>query len=399
MISKESPFSNLSGHTGAARDVTWVRPKLVGQVVFSNWTDERQLRHPAFLGLRQQDKAAKDVIRDDPLALSAVEPVKVPKNASSKKQSKSTPANRSKTVGDPSHVEIAGVTLSHPDKILYPESAITKFDLAQYYEQVAKWMLPHVENRLLSLVRCPAGSGAKCFYQKHPGEGTSEMLRRFTVTEKSKTEEYLTVDSVAGLVSLVQMGVLEIHTWGSQADHYEKPDRLVFDLDPDPTVEWPQVVVAAKEVRLVLQQLGLTSFLKTTGGKGLHLVVPIRRRIDWEEAKSFCRAVADFLVAAAPKRYIANMSKAARKGKIFVDYLRNDQGSTAIAPFSTRARPGATVSVPISWDELDSRMKSDYFTIRNVAARLTKLKNDPWADLKKTQQSITTAMLKQIALP
>ena len=190
--------------------------------------------------------------------------------------------------------------LSHPDKILYPDDNITKLDLAHYYEQVADWMLPHVENRLLSLVRCPGGSGQKCFYQKHPGNGTSDDLRRFDVKEKNKVEQHLALYDLPGLVSLVQMGVLEIHIWGSQADQYEKPDRLIFDLDPDPAVDWPEVVTAAKEVRLLLEELGLVSFIKTTGGKGLHVVVPVQRRTNWDDAKAFCRAVADFMVAAAP---------------------------------------------------------------------------------------------------
>ena len=232
------------------------------------------------------------------------------------------------TSGSSGASEVAGVRLSHPDKVLYPEDGITKLDLAHYYEQVAEWMLPHVENRLLSLVRCTDGARGRCFFQKHPGLGASDHLRRFEVVEKQK--EYLALYDLAGLIFLVQMGVLEIHIWGSQADHFEKPDRLILDLDPDPAVDWSHVVTAAKEVRLLLEEIGLVSFVKTTGGKGLHVVVPIRRRTDWDEAKAFCRAVADFLVAAAPDRYIATMSKAARKGKIFVDYLRNDRGATAI---------------------------------------------------------------------
>jgi bifunctional non-homologous end joining protein LigD len=216
------------------------------------------------------------------------------------------------------------------------------------------------------------------------------------VKEKDEVEEYLALYDLPGLISLVQMGVLEIHIWGSQADQYEKPDRLIFDLDPDPTVEWPYVVASAKEVRLLLQELELKSFIKTSGGKGLHVVVPIQRRTTWDEAKTFCKAVADFMVKAAPERYIAKMSKAARKGKIFVDYLRNDSGSTAIAPYSTRNRKGATVSVPLSWEELSSRIKSDHFNIENVHARLERLKTDPWADISKTKQSITASMLKKL---
>jgi bifunctional non-homologous end joining protein LigD len=291
---------------------------------------------------------------------------------------------------------VAGVQLSHPDKVLYPEDGITKLDLARYYEDIAQWMLPHVENRLLSLVRCPQGIGHKCFFQKHPGSGISDALRRFDVQEKNEVEQHLALYDVAGLVSLVQMGVLEIHIWGSQADRHEKPDRLIFDLDPDPSVEWPAVVTAANEVRLLLEELDLVSFVKTTGGKGLHVVVPIQRRTNWDDAKEFCRSVAEFMVAAAPDRYIAKMSKAARRRKIFVDYLRNDLGATAIAPYSTRNRKGAPVSVPITWDELSSRIKSDHFNIRNLPARLAKLKKVPWADIKTTKQSITASMLKKL---
>ncbi len=194
------------------------------------------------------------------------------------------------------------------------------------------------------------------------------------------------------------MGVLEIHVWGSKTDEFEKPDRLIFDLDPDPSVDWPQVVIAAKEVRLLLKELGLKSFVKTTGGKGLHIVVPIQRQHTWQEAKTFCKAVADFLVAAAPSRYIANMSKAARKNKIFVDYLRNDQGSTSVAAYSTRNRSGATVSVPITWNELTDQLTSDYFTIENLPHRLATLKKDPWAGIDSIKQSVTAAMLKQLTL-
>ena len=193
------------------------------------------------------------------------------------------------------------------------------------------------------------------------------------------------------------MGVLEIHVWGSRAEQLEKPDRLIFDLDPDPSVDWHEVIIAAREVRHLLEELGLVSFLKTTGGKGLHLVVPVQPRTEWDEAKAFCRAVADFMVLAAPDRFIATMSKAARKGKIFIDYLRNARGSTAVAPYSSRARPGATVSAPIAWDELTANLHSDHFTIENLPDRLSRLKKDPWADMAKTKQSITAAMMKRLA--
>jgi bifunctional non-homologous end joining protein LigD len=197
-------------------------------------------------------------------------------------------------------------------------------------------------------------------------------------------------------LALVQMGVLEIYVWGSRAGQLEKPDRLVFDLDRDPSVDWPQFINAARAVRLLLEELGLASFLKTTGGKGLHLVVPIQPRTEWDKAKAFCHAVADFLVRAAPDRFIATMSKAARKGKIFIDYLRNDRGATAVAAYSTRAKPGATVSAPIAWEELTASLHSDHFTIEKLPARLSTLKQDPWADMAKTKQSLAAAMLKHL---
>ncbi|MHB0958532.1 MAG: DNA ligase D [Pirellulaceae bacterium] len=406
LIRKESPFKDLSGRTGQARGVTWLKPSLVAQVAFSNWTDERQLRHPSFQGLRE-DKTATEVVRDDPVSVPAIRSATKAATMPKRKRSRPTvetngaksPASRVTAVTNAVTTEVAGIRLSHPDKILYPEDGISKLDLAHYYEQVASWMLPHVENRLLSLVRCPAGRGHKCFFQKHPGEGAPEQLRRFEVVEKKKTREHAAVDDLPGLISLVQMGVLEIHVWGSRADNIEKPDRLVFDLDPGPSVEWPRVVTAAKEVRGLLEELGLVSFLKTTGGKGLHVVVPIRRRTSWEDAKAFCRAVADFLVATAPNRYIATMSKAARSGKIFVDYLRNDRGATSIAPFSTRARPGATVSVPLSWEELSSRLTSDHFNIHNLTRRLARLKEDPWMGMNRSNQAIKASMLKALRSP
>jgi bifunctional non-homologous end joining protein LigD len=400
LLLDKSAFKNLSGRTGQAKDVTWLKPSLVAQVEFSNWTDERQLRHPSFQGLRE-DKAARNVVRDDPISPKAIQSTE--KAVRTRKRGRvnknvSVPRNAKESNASSVSNEIAGVTLSHPDKVLYPEDGFTKLDLARYYELVAEWMLPHVENRLLSLVRCPAGSGQKCFFQKHPSQGISDYLVRTEVPEKEKTEEYLSVKDLSGLIALVQMGVLEIHIWGSKADQFEKPDRLIMDLDPDPTVDWPRVIIAAKEVRLLLEEIGLESFIKTTGGKGLHVVVPIQRRTSWDDAKGFCLGVANFLVAAAPDRYIAKMSKAARKNKIFVDYLRNDQGSTAIAPYSTRNRPGATVSVPISWNELKDALTSDYFNIENLPARLARLKKDPWEGVESVRQSITASMLKKLQL-
>jgi bifunctional non-homologous end joining protein LigD len=403
LVRKRSPYSNLSSDTGEARDVTWVKPTLVAEIQFTNWTDEGLLRHPSFQGLRE-DKPASKVIHDEPLSLSEVnairngrKPVTAARSRTnvpvSSRRSEQKPAARGASEG-----VFAGVRVSHPDKILYPDQGITKRDLAAYYTQVADWMLPLVADRPLAIVRCPAGRGKPCFFQKHPGDGTTEYLRRVNISKKGQPPEYnLAVDDVAGLISLVQMGVLEIHIWGSRVDHIEKPDRLIFDLDPDPAVSWSEVARAAREMRSLLEDLGLTSFLKTTGGKGLHLVVPIQAHTEWDEAKSFCQSVADFMVRSAPDRFIATMSKAARKGKIFIDYLRNGRGATSIAPYSTRANPGATVSAPIAWEELTAGLHSDHFTVENVPARMSKLKKDPWAGIAQTKQSITAAMRKRLS--
>jgi bifunctional non-homologous end joining protein LigD len=401
---EKSPFQNLSGNTGQARGVVWVKPKLVAEIAFSNWTNEGLLRHPSFQGLRE-DKAAHEVVRDKPLSLKAVKQVlkkRSPRGANNLNSANNrraiTKSNSKSTVARNATAEVAGVHLTHPDKVLYPAEGITKRDLADYYQLVADWMLPHVADRVLALVRCPDGAKKPCFFQKHPGAGASDSLKQVNVAEGGAAAEYnLAIKDLAGLISLVQMGVLEIHVWGSKIKTLEKPDRLIFDLDPDPNLDWAQVVAAAREVRLVLEELGLQSFLKTTGGKGLHLVVPVQARLPWDEAKAFCKDVAEFIVRAAPDRYVATMSKAARKGKIFIDYLRNGRGATSIAAYSTRNRPGATVSVPITWDELSPSLKSDHFTIRNLPERLQKLKKDPWADLPKTKQTITTAMRKRLA--
>jgi bifunctional non-homologous end joining protein LigD len=402
LIQRTSAFSNFSGTSGQARGVTWVKPALVAELEFSNWTDEGLLRHPSFQGLRE-DKPASKVIHEEPLSLGEAgamdndpKPARQKKSgarASSRARS-SVRESRGRSGGND---EYAGVRLSHPDKVLYPEQGITKRDLAAYYSNVAYWMLPHVADRPLAIVRCPEGTGKACFFQKHPGEGASAHLRKVNVAAKGAPEYHLAIDDLPGLISLVQIGVLEIHVWGSKVGQLEKPDRLIFDLDPDPSVQWPQVVTAASDVRALLEELGLAAFLKTSGGKGLHIVVPVRPRTESDEAKAFCRAVADLMVRAAPDRFIATMSKAARKGKIFIDYLRNGRGATAVAPYSTRAKPGATVSAPIAWEELSARLRSDHFTIENLPDRLSKLKQDPWAEMAKTRQSITAAMRKRLA--
>jgi bifunctional non-homologous end joining protein LigD len=258
-------------------------------------------------------------------------------------------------------------------------------------------MLPHVVDRPISLVRCPEGRAKQCFFQKHPPTGISEALGRVEIREKSGLATYLTIQDTEGLLALIQFGGLEIHLWGSRADDLEHPDRIIFDLDPGPEVAWSAVVEGALTLRGILGELGLESFCKTTGGKGLHVVLPIARKSSWEEVKGFSRTAAEFLARMNPARYVVNMSKAQRSGKIFVDYLRNERGSTAVAPFSTRARSGAPVATPISWRELPKLSGANAFTIANLPQRLKSLRTDPWKNLLKVRQTLKASMSRALA--
>jgi bifunctional non-homologous end joining protein LigD len=375
---KSSPFPNPP-RGAIPRRVHWVKPNLVAEVEFIGWTNDGRLRHPSFQGLRE-DKSAREVVREKAV------PIPVSKKASSKKESS----------GD--RVEIAGVNLTHPDRVLFPPDGITKRELALYYEEMADWILPHLAGRPLTLVRCPEGYDKECFYQKNATETLAKEIRRVSIREEKETKTYVAVDSLQGLISLVQMGVLELHTWGSHSDQVERPDRMIFDLDPDPSVEWEEVVRSAREVRALLIDLGFGPFLKTTGGKGLHVVVPLARKHDWMEVKEFSRAVAESFARQHPDRYTATASKLKRKGKIYIDYLRNGRGATAIAAYSTRARAGATVSVPLRWEELSPEIRSDQFTIRTLPRRMARLRRDPWDGYAAAGRTITAAMKKRIGV-
>ncbi|WP_437735756.1 non-homologous end-joining DNA ligase [Sorangium sp. So ce1335] len=305
---------------------------------------------------------------------------------------------RAAAAGDGEGASVLGVRLSHPDKVLYPEQGITKRELALYYESIAGRMVPHVKDRPLTLVRCPEGAERACVYTKHAKASGSSALRRVTIQEKTKAGEYLVADSAEALVSLAQMGILEIHTWNSTVSKLELPDRVVFDLDPDPSVSLERVIAAALLLRERLDELGLESFVKTTGGKGFHIVVPLAPVSGWDECLAFTKALAGDIARRDPKGYTIAVSKAQRKGKIFIDYLRNTRGATSVAAYSTRARPGAPVSAPLSWDELGQEVRPDQFTIRNLPERLASLKADPWARYGKVRQKITPAMQRALGL-
>lgn len=277
--------------------------------------------------------------------------------------------------------------LTHPDKILYAEDKITKLALMEYYENVQDWILPHIINRPLTLVRCPDGY-QNCFYQKHLPQHETSGLFGISIQEKEKKETYIYIKNVKGLLSLVQMGTLEIHPWGSQIKRVEHPDIIIFDLDPAEDVPWKKIVSAAFEIKKHLAEFKLRSFIKTTGGKGLHVVIPIKPKYDWEEIKNFAHVFADFMALQKPNEYLIKMIKAQRKGKIFIDYLRNQRGATAIAPYSTRARLHAPVAVPIDWDELTHDIRDTSFTIQTLPRRLQHLKKDPWKNFYTLKQSL-----------
>ena len=304
---------------------------------------------------------------------------------------KTAPKRSARKAAEPS-AEAAALAdaypLTNPDKVLYPEQGITKRELLDYYALVAERMLPHVRNRPLTLVRCPNGRGKPCFFQKHPGEGTPEGLRFVSIREKEGKAPYSVIDDARGLFGLVQLGSLEIHTWGSRADDFERPDLLVFDLDPDPELPFRQVIEAALRLREIFGGANLESFVKTTGGKGLHVCIPIAPDLGWDLIKDFSSRVAGALAKHDPGRYVATQSKAKRKGKIFIDYLRNARGATFIAPYSTRARENAPIAVPLEWDELTPRFDPRQLTVRSIRKRLETLARDPFERMATLTQRL-----------
>jgi bifunctional non-homologous end joining protein LigD len=293
---------------------------------------------------------------------------------------------------------VAGVKLSNPDKLYFPEIPLTKRDIANYYANVADWMIPHIKDRPLSLVRCPDGWSGQCFYQKNADKAVHASVSRIEVPESKGKATYMGANTTTALVGLLQWGVIEMHPWGATSPKLDNPDRLIFDFDPDDGLAWPKLVEAVNLLKTLLEDLKLTGFLKTTGGKGLHVVLPIRATLSWDDAKGFTKAVADLLVGTFPDRFTAIMSKERRKGRIFIDYLRNAQGATAIAPYAVRARKGAPVSAPLAWDELKRDVRFDYFNATNMLERLQQAKSDPWADFFDVKQTITQAMFQRVGL-
>ncbi len=340
---KKSPFGTNSPK---GSNIHWIKPKLVAEIKFSNWTTDRRLRTPVFLGLRS-DKASKEVVRER-------------------------------------------IELTHPQKIFFQTDKITKIIIANYYEKVANLMLPYISDRPLSLVRCPESGARKCFYQKHPGtNAVLKKLKSFAVKHKLETRTYFSLNSAIELRELVQMNVYEIHAWNSHYQTLARPDQIVIDFDPDPTVSFKEVVKACLQMKKMLDRLKLKSFVKVTGGKGLHIHIPVEPLYSWDQIKSFSKALADEMVLKNPQKLIATMAKKDRTGKIFIDYLRNGYGATAIAPYSLRAKNKSAVALPVSWSELSKLKSSDQFTLKKALLKIKKRKSDPWKGMQKLKQRIS----------
>ncbi|HEY0230733.1 MAG TPA: DNA ligase D [Dokdonella sp.] len=345
--------------------VHWVVPRLVAEVEFRGWAKEGLLRQASFLRLRD-DKTTED------LGMS---------------ERKTTPLNPAraatkKTTG-------SGVTITHPERIVFPDTAITKQDVADYYRGVADWLLAELIDRPLSVVRCPDGAGGTCFFQKHHAASLGSNVAAIALKEKGGgSDEYLYVKDLRGVLELVQMNVLEFHPWGARIDAPDQPDRLVFDLDPGPGVDWKGLVAAARDVRARLAEAGLQSFLRLSGGKGAHVVVPIRRGVDWTDAKAFCEAFAHAMATQRPLLYLATASKARRDGRIFIDWLRNARGATSVASWSLRARAGAPVAMPLRWEELGRSKSAADFDLAGALRRAKSLRKDPWEGFAALEQAL-----------
>ena len=383
--SDKNLFVNLEAHM-IERKVYWIDPQLVAEVEFGGWTEDTVLRFPSFRGIRSDIEPSQVITSQLTNQAPSSRDVEVPDDrVEINERCDSVP------LGD-----IGQLNLTHPDRVMYPDCGVTKLAVAIHYLQVAEAMLPHVINRPLALVRCPKGTSHRCFFQKRRAKGMPEAVHAAHVSRADKGQDVVFVRDLAGLMALVQFSVLEVHIWGARMDRPDRPDRLIFDLDPDVSLSFARVCAAAREVRSVLESLGLVSFVKTTGGKGLHVVVPIRRTVEWPTLRDFAARLAARIEGVSPTRYTTNASKRARHGKIYIDHLRNSFGATSVAPFSTRARPGATVSTPVAWDELDSLRSADCYTVANIQRRLSHQRSDPWAEINDVTQAITKSMIRSI---
>ena len=385
--------------------------RLDGEKLQGTWHLVRMAKRPrerqaSWLLIKAEDSHARseddpDILDEAPLSvksgrsLEEIGPAKAPtkRKAPAKKAAaakSAEPAKRSASTAKPAKddgaIEVAGVRLSHPHRVLWEDQGVTKQELAEYYLDVAERLLPHLVNRPLTLIRCPGGSEKKCFVQRHSWAGMSDVIHRTMIPDDGGKQEALTVSDIKGVVALVQSGVLEMHVWGATLADLERPDRLVFDFDPGEGVGWQQVIEGALALRSRLEAMNLASFVKTTGGKGLHVVVPLTPKAPWKDALAFTRTVAEAMAGDEPERYTTTSVKEEREGRIFIDYLRNNREASAVAPYSTRSRPGAPVATPVDWKELTPDLKPNGYNVENIGRRLASLKRDPWAEMSRTDQ-------------
>ncbi|RDS80775.1 DNA ligase D [Dyella monticola] len=375
--SKKAP-ANLSGIDPLLRDARWVIPALVVEVNYRGMGGNNLLRQPSLKTLRM-DKTPNDLRSTD----------RAPAKASRSRAAKKGPAK------PPRAATVAGtgvVTITHPDRVVYPSDTITKQDVADYYRSIMQWLLPGLIERPLSVIRCPEGAEKPCFFQKHPIQGLHRVGTVRLKEEKGSQAVYMYAKDADSIMELVQFGTLEFHVWGTTIQSPDTADRVVFDLDPAPKVKWERVVAAARLLRKWLDQIGLQSFLRTTGGKGLHVVVPLNPACPWQQVKDFAHAIAATMATAYPDEFVDTASKAKRADKIFVDYLRNSRGATSIASYSLRARKGAPVATPLRWEELSKIERGDAFTLHTLPRRLARLRKDPWEGIGTVKQSLDTAI-------
>lgn len=395
--STRSPFAEPPSERSRTK-VHWVRPELVAECNFSEWTSERVVRQASFISLRR-DKPARDIVKEAPRPMDATNETvgekataKATKARTATKQKPKDPAPP-KSEGD----TVAGVRISNPQRMIDKSIGFTKRDLVSYFERIAPWLLPHLKGRPVALVRAPDGIDGELFFQKHSARLSIPFITQHEQLDPGHPP-LLTIDSAQALVGVAQMGTVELHTWNAVVASIEKPDRVVFDLDPDPALGWERMIEAAQLTRELLAELGLQSWCKTSGGKGLHVVVPLARHAGWDDVKAFAQAAAQHMAATLPDRFSAKMGAQNRRGRIFVDYLRNNRGSSTVSAFSPRARPGMGVSVTLSWDELADTTGGAQWTVENVHERLASLRADPWADYTGAKQRITRDMRARLAM-